>query len=59
MNGLVQWKIYFNGALVQTASSGLAWTSSPPAIIIGWNPGSSPDAPAVFKLDTVRVWSKG
>ena len=58
VNGQVHWKVYFNGSMAVAASSGINWTSSAPAILVGWNPGSSPYSPAVFVLDSVRVWSK-
>ena len=58
VNGQVVWNTYFNGNLVQTSPRPIPWNSTPPAIIVGWNPGSSPNASALFKLDSVRVWTK-
>jgi hypothetical protein len=58
IDDIVQWRVYFNGALVQSSQLGVSWRSTAPAIIIGWNPGSSTIEPAVLKLDWVRVWSK-
>ena len=56
VSGKVRWNVYFNGTLAQTATSDITWTSSAPAVIIGWNPGTSPYAPAQFKLDYVKIW---
>jgi hypothetical protein len=49
---------YFNGILVGSLSQGIPWQTSPPAVIIGYNPGSTSFNPATMKIDYVRVWSK-
>lgn len=49
---------YFNGVKRGSLSRGLPWRSSPPAIIIGYNPGSTSYRPAVMKLDYVKVWKR-
>jgi hypothetical protein len=49
---------YFNGAKKASLARGLPWRSSPPAIVIGYNPGATSYRPAVMKLDYVKVWKK-
>jgi len=54
----IMWTTYFNGVRTQTSTKPLLWDSSAPTILLGWNPGSTAESPAVMKIDYVRVWTK-
>jgi hypothetical protein len=56
--GNVLMDAYFNGKLVGSLSQGLPWQASPPAIFLGYNPGSTAYVPATMMIDYVRVWQK-
>jgi hypothetical protein len=57
-NRNISWIMYFNGAKSSNSTKLLQWTSSNPAILLGWNPGTSPYSNAVMMIDYVKVWSK-
>lgn len=52
--------IYFNGAFQKALTAGKPGFPSPPAIIMGWNPGvrTSAPPPHILAVDYVRVWKK-
>jgi hypothetical protein len=54
----ITWVAYFNGVEISKSTQTLGWQSTPPSILLGWNPASSPYFPAVMKIDYVRVWAK-